>query len=148
MGVACAAMRARAVRWFAARVRGTPTKQLETFSGRRARLVVSTLVRLTPLAVDRKRAARVRCAVEWRVTEPSGGATVHTLVLAGEGLRVRRGVVAEPDLTVTLDTADFLRLAAGMETGAALFMDGRLRLDGDPTVALRLARLFRAPKPR
>jgi hypothetical protein len=142
-------LRSRAVTWFVGRVRATPNKELETFDGWRARLVVGGLLRLLPLAVDRRRAARYRpCAVEWRITEPDGGASVHTLFVDDGRARVRRGVVASPDLTIAMDTADFLRLAAGIESGVALFMDGRLKLDGDPTVALKLSRLFRPPRKR
>lgn len=142
-------MRTRAVSWFVERVRSTPTKQLETFDGWRARLVVGGLLRLVPFALDRRRAARARpCTVEWRITEPDGGASIHTLLIADGRARVRRGVVAAPDLTIAMDTADFLRLVAGIEPGVTLFMQGRLRLDGDPTVALRLSRLFRPPRKR
>lgn len=141
-------LRTRAVTWFVARVRATPTKELETFDGWRARAVVTGLLRLVPLAADRRRAARVRCAVEWRITEPDGGASIHTMLVGDGRVRVRRGIVAAPDLTIAMDTADFLRLVAGIEPGVALFMEGRLRLDGDPTVALKLSRLFRPPRRR
>jgi len=141
-------LRSRAVTWFVGRVRATPTRELETFDGWRARLVVGALLRLVPLAADRRRAARMRCAVEWRVAEPDGGASIHTMLVGDGRVRMRRGIVAAPDLTIALDTADFLRLVAGLESGAALFMEGRLRLDGDPTVALRLGRLFRPPRRR
>jgi hypothetical protein len=134
------------VRRFVTWVRETPTRELETLDGRRARIVVAGLLRASPYAVDRRRIARLKTTVEWRVTEYDGGASTHTMVFADGRLRVRRGVVATPDLTVVIDVADLLRLAAGVESGMALFMQGRLRLDGDPTVALRLGRVFRTPR--
>jgi putative sterol carrier protein len=122
-------------------------KELETFGGLRARLVVGAILRLAPTALNRRRAARVRhTAIEWRVTIPGGDASVHTMVITEGRARVRRGIVAEPNMTLTIDTADFLRLVAGMENGAALFMGGRVKIEGDPTVALSLARLFRMPR--
>src|SRR5439155_606535 len=81
--------------------------------GARARAIVTGIFRLMPTQFNRRAARDLRAAIEWRVTEADGGASIHTVRISGGRCRVRRGVVADPDLVLSLDTADFLRLAAG-----------------------------------
>jgi predicted lipid carrier protein YhbT len=47
---------------------------------------------------------------------------------------------------VEISIADFLRLVAGVESGPTLFTQGRLKVNGDPGLALALPRLFRVPR--
>jgi len=57
------------------------------------------------------------------------------------------GVAVDAKLTLTMSTADFLRVAAReLDPGKAL-MTGRLRLDGDFTVATKLGEMFGEPSP-
>jgi hypothetical protein len=137
-------VRNRASRRFRRSVEAAGDEGLERLDGLRARIVVTVLFRLAPLVVDRRRARRRDGVVEWRITEPDGGASVHTMVFAGGRLRVRRGVVAEPDLTLQLAAADLLRLAAGTADGVTLVFTGRLRVSGDLEFAFLLPRLLRA----
>jgi hypothetical protein len=46
------------------------------------------------------------------------------------------------DVTLTLDASDFLRMTFGASTGMDLLMRGRLALDGDGNLAVRLESLF------
>ena len=131
---------------FVRRVGRASEDDLEKVDGVRGRVLVAGVFRLMPLQVDRRAASRVSGTIEFRITEADGGATLHTLILREGRLRVRRGVVAEPDLVVELAAGDFLRLAAGVESGPALFAEGRLRLRGDLGLALRLPRVFRVPR--
>ena len=48
-----------------------------------------------------------------------------------------------PSITVTADSADFVRIATGDLDPAAAFMDGRLKLQGDVDLALKLVPMFR-----
>jgi hypothetical protein len=132
----------RFVRWVAE----APDGSLEGLDGLRGRLLAGAVFRLIPLQFDRRAGREMRVAVEWRLTEPDGGAPVRTLTIRDGHCRVRRGVVADPDLVVELSIADFLRLVAGVESGPALFSEGRLRVRGDAGLALRLPRVFRVPR--
>jgi alkanesulfonate monooxygenase SsuD/methylene tetrahydromethanopterin reductase-like flavin-dependent oxidoreductase (luciferase family)/putative sterol carrier protein len=69
---------------------------------------------------------------------------VKPWVVRVEGKRAsaRPGRAREPRLTITTGVADFLRIAAGdLDPGKAL-MTGRMVLEGDFTVATRLAEMF------
>jgi hypothetical protein len=131
---------------FVRRVAEASDGSLEGLDGLRGRLLAGAVFRLIPLQFDRRAGRDMRVAVEWRLTEPDGGASVRTLTIRDGRCRVRRGVVAEPDLVVELSIADFLRLVAGVESGPALFSEGRLRVRGDPGLALALPRVFRVPR--
>jgi hypothetical protein len=131
---------------FVARVANAREGELESLDGWRARLLVATILRLVPLQYNRRGARDLAGAVEWRISEPDGGASVHTLTLRDRRCRMRAGIVAEPDLTIGLQAADFLRLVAGLESGPKLFGRGRLYISGDLGLALKLPRAFRVPR--
>jgi putative sterol carrier protein len=48
-----------------------------------------------------------------------------------------------PTITVTADSADFMRVVTGDLDPTAAFMDGRIKLQGDVELALRLVPMFR-----
>jgi hypothetical protein len=132
------------VRRFRAAVRDAGDEGLEQLDGRRARLAASVLLACAPLVTNRRAARRRDGTVEFRVKQPGGGASMHTLAFRDGRCRARRGVVAEPDLTLELTIADLLRLAAGQVDGLSLVFTGRLRISGDLDLAFRLPRMLRA----
>ena len=70
-----------------------------------------------------------------------------TLVLGPDGARARAGAAEDPRLTVRLTVADLVRIAGGeLDPGAAL-LSGRMDLEGDVALALRLGELFGPPPP-
>ncbi len=113
-------------------------------AGVRGRLLIAVIFRLAgALAFDRERARQVHTSVEWRVGQPDGGAVLHTMVIDEGRCRIRGRPLAEPDLVIELAAEDLLRLVAGLEDGVTLFGRGRLKLNGDLGVAMKLPRLFR-----
>lgn len=135
----------RAQKEFVARVRDAPAGRLERVDGILARTLVLAVFRAAPTQLNRRAVRDLEAAIEWRIAEADGGASIHTMLIGDGRCRVKAGPVAEPDLVIELELADFLRLVAGTADGAALFGTGRLKLRGDPGIALRLPRLFRVP---
>ncbi|MGH3242732.1 MAG: LLM class flavin-dependent oxidoreductase [Spirillospora sp.] len=84
--------------------------------------------------------------LEFRLTR-ADGQTVWTLHIDKSRARVRPGPARDPALTVTMATADFLRILAGDANPASLLMDGRLELRGDQYLAPRLSEMFGGPSP-
>ncbi|MGW5413788.1 LLM class flavin-dependent oxidoreductase [Actinomadura geliboluensis] len=80
--------------------------------------------------------------LEFRLTR-----TTWTLVLGESRARARPGPADDPALTLTVKTADFLRILAGDANPATLLMDGRLELRGDHDLAPRLSEMFGGPSP-
>ncbi len=77
---------------------------------------------------------------ELRASE--GGVLPWTVSISPGRAVARRGRPAEPQLTVRLTVADFVRLAArDLDAGQAL-LSGRLDLEGDFALATRLGGMF------
>lgn len=95
-------------------------------------------------------------AVERRVAAESEALTdVDAVVRFDDGctpvsVAIRRGVASVvrdagvPATTITADPATLLDVVEGRASGVAAFLDGRLRVDGDLSLSLRLDGLFAA----
>ena len=138
----------RAATSFAVWVRDAPPGGLERLGAIRGRLLVAGVFGAMPRAFKGRAGADVDAVIEWRVRDPSGRASVRALTIRAGRCRVGRRKPVKPDLVIETSTADFLRLAAGVEKGAMLFATGRLRLRGDAGLALRLSLLFLLPAQR
>lgn len=55
------------------------------------------------------------------------------------------GAAASPKLTVTVDSDDFIKIFSGKMDGMQAFMQGKLRLAGDMSLAMKLLGLFKTP---
>lgn len=103
-----------------------------------------------PRSVDLDRARGTRSSIRWRITgRPDDGVDIYQLELADGAARVARDP-SGPDaqLTITVDGAEFLRLATGNSNPMQAYFAGRISLSGDIMLAARLATLFRMPTVR
>jgi F420-dependent oxidoreductase-like protein len=83
---------------------------------------------------------RVNAVFEFRLTgEPAATWVVDLKNGAGE---VRAGAADLPDCTVTMSAGDFTALAAGRLNGMAAFQSGKLKVQGNPMLALKLQEIF------
>lgn len=71
-------------------------------------------------------------AGEWNVT-----------IRAGECLIAQGLPRTRPTLTVSADSADFVRIVTGELDGMQSYMDGRLKIVGDTGLVPRLLRIFK-----
>jgi hypothetical protein len=85
--------------------------------------------------------------VHYEIWRPRGGFDLYEVVIEKGGCRARRGAKRTPQVTLELSGPDFLRLMTGNAGGPGLLLRGRLRVRGSLTLALRLPRLFRIPRP-
>ncbi|WP_021592748.1 MULTISPECIES: LLM class flavin-dependent oxidoreductase [Actinomadura] len=131
--------RRRFRRGFSRFVHGRSDEQIERLFGPAAqRAFFAGMAR----AFDPSAAGGFTGELEFRLTR-----TVWTLELGKTRARARVGAAKNPALTLTLSTADFLRVLAGDANPASLLMDGRLRLRGDVELAPRLSEMFGGPSP-
>lgn len=56
-----------------------------------------------------------------------------------------RGTTDHPNVTMTVDSGDFLDLLAGRLEPMAAFMRGKLQMRGDVSLAMKLPNLFERP---
>jgi putative sterol carrier protein len=113
------------------------------------RIVLDAIFSQMPRHLDRERATGVNASIRWRITgRGDGEADVYDLVIAeGQGRIKRGGDIVPPRLTITVDAAEFLRVAAGSSNPVNAYFNGKLALRGDVMQAARLTMLFRVPSP-
>ncbi|MBX6350697.1 MAG: SCP2 sterol-binding domain-containing protein [Clostridia bacterium] len=69
------------------------------------------------------------------------GGDFHASVHDGRAL-VALGRLSSPSVTITMDARDFADMVAGRLSATSAFMSGRLKLEGDVGLALRLQSLI------
>jgi hypothetical protein len=117
------------------------------------RVVLDALFRGVPRVLDGTRAGEVTSTVRCHVTgRPDGGFDVYWLEVEQGSWRARRGTpasdggaVAEPELTITVDGTELVRLACRSSSPIQAYLSGKLRASGNPIVAARLGNLFTSP---
>ena len=111
------------------------------------RVVLEGIFRQMPQHFDRRRAAGVDATIRWCVTgRPDGGADTYELRIADGTCRVRHGANgADARLTITLDGAEFVKLATGNSDPMQAYFSRRITLAGDVMLAAKLQSLFRIP---
>lgn len=80
--------------------------------------------------------------IRYELSRSDGTARTWTVTCGPDAARVREGAQPSPDLTLKLGVADFIRVAARDLDPAKAVLSGRMDLEGDFAVALRLAAMF------
>ena len=131
---------------FAKIVRDATDEQLAAGLSANRELVLTEVFRQMPDHLDAAAAADVDATVEWRITgREDGGHDAWHVVLRAGAATVERGAASRPSVVFEIGGVDFLRLVAGDVEGPLLFMHGRLTVEGDLVLALRMPQLFRLP---
>jgi putative sterol carrier protein len=132
---------------FAHAVRNAPKERLDQVMRSPARRVLlETIFWQMPRHIDERAARTMNCTIRWRITGKGDEADVYDLEFIDGRCRVIRGPgVAPPKLTITVDGAEFLRLATGNSDPVKAYFTGRVALAGDVMVAAKASGLFRIP---
>jgi putative sterol carrier protein len=132
-------------------VRGMPRERLDRLMRSPVRRVIlEAIFWQLSIHLDKRRAVGINASIRWRITgRGDGDADVYDLVIADGHCRVvRDGAEPTPRLTITVDGAEFLRIAAGSSNPISAYFAGKLSLRGDVMQAARLTALFRIPSAR
>jgi alkyl sulfatase BDS1-like metallo-beta-lactamase superfamily hydrolase len=132
----------------AAMIGGAPQNRLEQLMQSPARrLVLGTIFSQMPRRIDTERAAGVHAKVRWCITgRDDGGTDVYQVEVDDGRCRVVRGTTEdEAPVTVTVDGADFLRLATGGSDPMQAYFAGKLSMSGDVMHAATVTSLLRRP---
>lgn len=98
------------------------------------------LVESMPRYFKPEKAEGVSAVVQYHLTGEGGGDWV---IRIEEGTcTVEEGAVENPTLTLHMDAQDYVDMVTGRMDGMTAFMTGKLRLEGDFTLATRLQTLF------
>ena len=128
-------------------VRESPPQRLEQIMHSPARRpVLDGIFWQMPRQVDPAAAMGTRTEIRWVITgRADAGTDVYQLVVEDGQARTERGEIGDPQLTVTLDGVEFLRLASGNSDPMQAYLTGRIQLSGDIMVAAKMAQLFQMP---
>jgi putative sterol carrier protein len=79
----------------------------------------------------------------WAVSRQSADTLAYDLVLTEDSCDVREtGISGAPDVTLTLDAVSFVEMASAAAQGMDLLLMGRLNIQGDLRLAMRMESLF------
>ncbi len=94
-----------------------------------------------PAAFIPEKAAGVDAGIQLKLT---GGQASDWYVTIKEGqCTAAQGSLPAPDLTLTVEADDFIKIFTGQLDGMQAFMQGKLKLAGDMSVAMKLMGLFK-----
>jgi len=126
-------------------VRRSSDERLERTVGsdRGLRIVFAAMAR----AYRPDRAAGWTGDIRYELTDSRGRLRTWTVRCDASRARAREGAQPQPALTIKLGVADFARVAAGELNPAKALLSGRMDLEGDFAVAMRLAAMFGQPSP-
>jgi hypothetical protein len=110
-------------------------------------VVVDEVFRRMPRFYQPARAGGKTEVVHFAVTERAGGpGRVYEMVLKPDACVTSADPSGEPDLMLTLDAIDFLKIVSNSANPVTLFMNGKLKASGDLGIAANFSSLFEPPK--
>jgi putative sterol carrier protein len=93
-----------------------------------------------------QQARGIDAVVHFKVLDrPEGGYDHYEIVVRDGSCTLSESPSAEPTVTIRVKPVDFLKLVTSNASGPALFLRGRLKLEGDVMLASRLTGLFSIP---
>jgi putative sterol carrier protein len=147
-------MAARPVRLVADRfarwVAHSPDERLDrAMTGWRRRWILRGIRAGMESEFDAGKGADVNAVIDYRVGGRPDGGYDHFQVAIDEGrAKATRSPELEPTVTIEMGAVPFLKVVTGNASGPELFMNGRLKVQGDLMFATRVPSLYRIPKPR
>jgi putative sterol carrier protein len=90
--------------------------------------------------------AEVDAVVHFTITgAPDGGVDVYETVIRAGEVKVNKEPAEEPRVVITSAPVPFLKLVTGQQSGPAMFLTGKLKIQGDLLFASRMTSYFRIP---
>ncbi len=86
--------------------------------------------------LDPSRLQGIRGVVLFDLSGEGGGK--WTVTFSEDGVKVKEGETASPNLTLSMDAQDLLALSKGELSPMNAFMQGKLKVSGDMSMAMRL----------
>lgn len=93
-----------------------------------------------PAKLDAEAAEGLDAIYQFDLSGPEGGQ--YHLVVKENACQVGKGAHPSPHVTIAMSGQDCLRVLTGELDGSAVFTSGRLRIDGDLSLAIQLKMLF------
>lgn len=101
---------------------------------------VAEVIAAMPERFNKAAAGGMNAVYQYHITG-DGGANFYTVINDGN-LEIAEGDHDNPDITITISAQHYLDLINGQLNGQMAFMTGKLKIDGDMSLAMKLASLF------
>jgi putative sterol carrier protein len=101
---------------------------------------VREILRRMPEAFVPEKAAGVDALIQLNLTGEGGGA--WQIKIANGQISVQEGEAASSDLALTMDTVDYVALSKGEVNPMNLFLGGKIKLQGNMTLAMKFQEMF------
>lgn len=97
---------------------------------------------LIPKALEQHpdKAKEVNAIYYFNITGDGGGE--WTVDLAADPPAVGTGKSGEPQCSITVEHSDFMEMLKDPQVGMQLYFQGKLTVEGDPTLAMKLQEVF------
>jgi putative sterol carrier protein len=106
-------------------------------------LTIQNLIDQIPGAFIPEKAAGVNADIQANITGANGGD--YTVQIHNQKIDVRKGVIENPNLTLSAVDQDVLDMAQGKLDPMRAFMQGRIKMTGDTRLAMQMINLFKMP---
>jgi len=104
-------------------------------------LTIADLMSKMPGAFMPEKAPGLDAAIQFKFTGAEAG-DWYAEVKDGKCVTAQ-GVHASPKMTLTADSADYVKIFTGELDGMAAFMQGKIKLAGDLNLAMKLTQMFK-----
>ncbi|MBP8129749.1 MAG: SCP2 sterol-binding domain-containing protein [Candidatus Hydrogenedentes bacterium] len=93
-----------------------------------------------PNKVNKDKIAGMEKIFQFNITGEGGGE--WNVTIANGGAAVAQGKAEAPNITLTASAEDWMNIATGKLNGQTAFLTGKLKIQGDMTLAMKLATVF------
>jgi putative sterol carrier protein len=93
-----------------------------------------------PQAFQAEKAAGVKATVQLDLSGDGGGN--WKVEIANGQIATEKGEATSPDLTLQMEARDYVALTRGEANPMNLFMSGKIKLQGDMTLAMKFQEMF------
>ena len=93
-----------------------------------------------PSRVNKEKTQGMNAIFQFNITGDQGGE--WNVKVADGGVEVNQGVAESPNITLTATDENFLQIVDGKLNGQTAFLTGKLKIQGDMTLAMKLASVF------
>jgi len=133
---------------FVALVKRTSDKEVEAdFGGEHREQLLDSVFARFPQQFRPEKAGDRSARIDFRITGgPDGGSDTYAVVVEGGECSIDKRPDTEPDLSLMMGPAEFLKLVTGTGNPAMMFMMGKIKARGDVGLATGLANWFESPR--
>jgi hypothetical protein len=132
---------------FATWVASTPDAELARLLDRERKSVLDNVFNRMEDRFDSDAAAGIDAVVHWNIHHPDGGRDSFEGVISQGRFEVSRALTRTPVVDVHVKMLDYIKLVTGNVADVELFTFGKVKVDGDLGLAVKLSGLFRIPQP-